>query len=48
MRVARVASPHGYVGRRIMLEVPGAMRFRTITAAVEDGEVTLPVVEVGE
>ena len=38
MRVAPVASLDAYIGRRIMLEMPGALRFRTITAAIEDGE----------
>jgi hypothetical protein len=37
MRVAPVASLPAYVGRQIMLEMPGALRFRTITAAVQDG-----------
>ena len=40
MRVApvvSVASIGSYVGRRIMLEMPGGLRFRTITAAIEDG-----------
>ncbi|WP_210877678.1 hypothetical protein [Roseovarius autotrophicus] len=37
MRVAPVATLDAYVGRRIMLEMPGALRFRTITAAIEDG-----------
>ncbi|WP_323034927.1 hypothetical protein [Pararhodobacter sp.] len=40
MRVApvvSVASIGSYVGRRIMLEMPGSLRFRTITAAIEDG-----------
>ncbi|SMH51096.1 hypothetical protein [Maritimibacter sp. HL-12] len=37
MRVSPVASRSAYVGRRIMLEMPGALRFRTITDAVEDG-----------
>lgn len=36
MRVAPVASLAAYVGRPIMLEMPGALRFRTITAAIED------------
>jgi hypothetical protein len=35
--VAPVAPLASYVGRRIMLEMPGALRFRTITAAVQDG-----------
>jgi len=37
MRVAPVAALAGYVGRPIMLEMPGALRFRTIVAAIEDG-----------
>ena len=37
MRVAPIAKLDAYVGRRIMLEMPGALRFRTITAAIEDG-----------
>ncbi|HEV8033508.1 hypothetical protein [Yoonia sp.] len=37
MRVAPVASLDAYIGRRIMLEMPGALRFRTITAASADG-----------
>lgn len=37
MRVAPVAPIASYVGRRILLEMPGALRFRSITAAVEDG-----------
>jgi hypothetical protein len=37
MRVAPVAPVSAYVGRRIMLEMPGALRFRTITAAIADG-----------
>ena len=37
MRVAPVAPLASYVGRRIMLEIPGALRFCSITAAVEDG-----------
>lgn len=36
MRVAPVASLPAYVSRRIMLEMPGALRFRTITAAITD------------
>jgi len=35
--IASVAPIASYVGRRIMLEMPGSMRFRTITAAIEDG-----------
>ena len=37
MNVAPAASVASYVGRRIMLEMPGSLRFRTITAAIEDG-----------
>jgi len=37
MRVAPVAPIAAYVGRPIMLELPGALRFRTINAAIEDG-----------
>lgn len=37
MRVAPITVLESYVGRRIMLEMPGALRFRTITAAIEDG-----------
>ena len=37
MRVAPVAPLAAYVGRPIMLEMPGALRFRTINAAIEDG-----------
>ena len=37
MRVAPIAKLESYVGRRIMLEMPGALRFRTITAAIKDG-----------
>jgi hypothetical protein len=40
MRVAPIAAAApltSYVGRQIMLEMPGALRFRTITAAVQDG-----------
>ena len=37
MQVAPVADLAGYIGRRIMFEMPGALRFRTITAAIEDG-----------
>jgi hypothetical protein len=37
MRVAPVAARAAYVGRPIMLEMPGALRFRTIMAAIEDG-----------
>jgi hypothetical protein len=35
--IAPVAPLVSYVGRQIMLEMPGALRFRTITAAVQDG-----------
>ena len=37
MRVAPVGELQNYIGRRIMLEMPGALRFRTITAAIADG-----------
>jgi len=37
MRVVPVAALAAYVGRPIMLEMPGGLRFRTITAAIEDG-----------
>ena len=37
MRVAPIASLGAYIGRQIMLEMPGALRFRTITAAIADG-----------
>ncbi|MGO4910648.1 hypothetical protein ACEN2J_20450 [Pseudorhodobacter sp. W20_MBD10_FR17] len=37
MRVAPVAALAGYVGRPILLEMPGALRFRTITGAIADG-----------
>ena len=37
MRVAPVASLPTYVGRPIMLEMPTALRFRTITAAIKEG-----------
>lgn len=37
MRVAPVAELAAYVGRAIMLEMPGGLRFRTITAAVAEG-----------
>jgi len=37
MRVAPVASLAAYVGRPIMLEMPGALRFRSITAAIVEG-----------
>ena len=37
MRVAPVAPIESNVGRHVMLEMPGALRFRTITAAIADG-----------
>ncbi|MDX1820067.1 MAG: hypothetical protein R3197_04145 [Paracoccaceae bacterium] len=37
MRVAPVASLPAYVGRAILLEMPTALRFRTITAAIAEG-----------
>lgn len=37
MQVSPVADLAGYIGRPIMLEMPGTLRFRTITAAIEDG-----------
>lgn len=37
MRVAPVAALDAYLGRAIALEMPGTLRFRTITAAVADG-----------
>ena len=37
MRVAPVAELTAYVGRKILLEMPGGPRFRTITAAVAEG-----------
>jgi hypothetical protein len=37
MRVAPIAELQSYVGRSLVLEMPGALRFRTITAAIEDG-----------
>ena len=37
MRVTPIARLESYVGRRIMLEMPAALRFRSITAAIEDG-----------
>jgi hypothetical protein len=39
MRVAPVALLTAYVGRKVMLEMPGGPRFRTITAAVAEGSV---------
>jgi hypothetical protein len=39
MRVAPVAQLAAYVGRKILLEMPGGLRFRTITAAVAEGSV---------
>ena len=38
MRVAPVAELAAYVGRRIILEMPGALRCRTITVAIDDGD----------
>lgn len=37
MRVVPVAALDAYVGRRIMLEMPGALRFRSITGAIAEG-----------
>jgi len=37
MRVAPVASLQAYVGRAILLEMPTALRFRTITTAIAEG-----------
>jgi len=37
MRVAPVAPLAAYPGRRIMLEMPGALRFRSITGAIAEG-----------
>jgi hypothetical protein len=37
MRVAPVAPLTSYIGRRIMFEMPSALRFRSITAAIADG-----------
>ena len=37
MRVAPIAELESYFGRRVMLEMPGALRFRSIIAAIEDG-----------
>lgn len=37
MRVAPVAALAAYVGRAILMEMPGGLRFRTITAAVAEG-----------
>lgn len=37
MRVVPVAELAAYVGRAILLEMPGGLRFRTITAAVAEG-----------
>jgi hypothetical protein len=39
MRVAPVAALAAYVGRKILLEMPSGLRFRTITAAVAEGSV---------
>jgi hypothetical protein len=38
MRVAPVAKVDVYTGRPILLELPGALRLRTIIAAIADGE----------
>ncbi|ACM03953.1 hypothetical protein [Cereibacter sphaeroides] len=37
MRIAPVASLAAYAGRAILLEMPSALRFRTITAAIAEG-----------
>ena len=37
MHVAPIAKLDAYIGRPIMLEMPGALRFRTITDAIEEG-----------
>jgi hypothetical protein len=37
MRVASVTALAAYVGRKILLEMPGGLRFRTINAAVTEG-----------
>lgn len=37
MRVAPVSSLPAYVGRAILMEMPSALRFRTITAVIEEG-----------
>jgi hypothetical protein len=37
MRVAPVAQLAAYVGRKILLELPSGLRFRTITAAIAEG-----------
>jgi len=37
MRVAPTPPLTSYIGRRIVVEMPGSMRFRTVTAAIEDG-----------
>ena len=37
MRVAPIAPLTSYIGRRIVVEMPGSMRFRTVTSAIEDG-----------
>jgi hypothetical protein len=39
MRVTPVAELAAYVGRKILLEMPGGLRFRTITAAVAEGAI---------
>jgi len=38
MRVAPVAPLAAYLGRRIMLEMPDALRFRSVTAAITEGD----------
>ena len=37
MRVAPVAALAAYLGRKILMEMPGGLRFRTINAAVAEG-----------
>ena len=37
MQVAPVTDIDSYTGRRIMLEMPGALRYRSITTAIADG-----------
>ena len=39
MRVAPIAELTAYVGRKVLLEMPGGARFRTIAAAVAEGSV---------
>ena len=39
MRVAPVADLTAYIGRKILLEMPSGLRFRTITAAVAEGAI---------